>query len=86
MVGNKKNMFESLKEYFENTPEDKIKKDWDETKHLDNVDITDEESINKEEIYTRADIIHAFTSGHHKALMGMEHADALKEFKRQENL
>lgn len=38
-----KSIYESLKEYFENTPREKITKDWEKTKHLDNVGITVQE-------------------------------------------
>lgn len=36
--------------------------------------------------FDRDDILHAFTSGHNKAKMGLTHSDALLEYKREQNL
>jgi hypothetical protein len=37
-------------------------------------------------VYTRADIIHAFTSGHMDGRSGITHSDALQGYKERENL
>lgn len=46
------------------------------------VDIT----IPEDKVYSRADIIHAFTSGHNKAKMGLTHSDALIQYKEEQKL
>lgn len=42
--------------------------------------------IPNDKIYTRADMIHAFTSGHNKAKSGLTHGDALMEYKKEQKL
>jgi len=42
--------------------------------------------IESSKSYSRADIIHAFTSGHNKAKIGMTHSNALLQYKEEQKL